>query len=180
MKIDYLSADGHKWLLGPEGAGLFYCRKELLDHTRPLMIGWMNVVNAQDYGQYDYTLRPDAGRYECGSYNIPGLLALKASAELLASLSTDAVAARIYELTNHLIDRLIAKGYQVLSPRDKWQWSGIVSFASPTHDHEQIFRKLRFEHRTEVALREGRLRCSPHFYNTVEQLDRLVERLPGH
>ncbi len=60
MQIDFLSADGHKWLLGPEGAGIFYCRRELLEHIRPLMIGWMNVVNAQEFGNYDYTLRPDA------------------------------------------------------------------------------------------------------------------------
>src|SRR5947199_60935 len=56
MNIDFLSADGHKWMLGPEGAGFFYCRKELIDHLRPLMVGWMNVVNAQDFGAYDYTL----------------------------------------------------------------------------------------------------------------------------
>ena len=70
MHIDYLSADGHKWLLGPEGAGFFYCRRELIERTRPLMIGAMNVVNAQNYGDYDFTLRPDAGRFECGSSNV--------------------------------------------------------------------------------------------------------------
>jgi len=74
MKIDFLSADGHKWLLGPEGAGIFYCNRELLERTRPLMVGWMNVIDAQQYGSYNYTLRPDAGRFECGSYNVAGLL----------------------------------------------------------------------------------------------------------
>jgi selenocysteine lyase/cysteine desulfurase len=123
---------------------------------------------------------PDAGRFECGSYNVPGLLALKASVDLLASLPTGSVSGQIYELTNHLIERLQSKGYRVISPRDKWQWSGIVSFASPTHNHEQIFRTLRKEHHTEIAVREGRLRCSPHFYNTEEQMDRLVHYLPGH
>ena len=68
----------------------------------------------------------------------------------------------------------------MLSPRDKWQWSGIVSFASPVHNHEQIVPALRKQHRIEIALREGRLRCSPHFYNTEQQIDRLVETLPGH
>jgi cysteine desulfurase/selenocysteine lyase len=180
MKIDYLAADGHKWLLGPEGAGIFYCRKDLIDHTRPLMIGWMNVVDAQNYGNYDYTLKSDATRFECGSLNIAGLLALKASVELLTSVPPGSVSAQMFELTNYLIEGLEAKGYRVLSPREKWQWSGIVSFTSPTHNHEHIFRTLRKEHHTELAVREGRLRCSPHFYNTAEQLDRLVARLPGH
>jgi selenocysteine lyase/cysteine desulfurase len=111
---------------------------------------------------------------------VPGLLSLKASLELLRSLGTGALAQRLRELTDHLIEGLQRKGYQVLSPRDKWQWSGIVSFASPTHDHTQIVKILRTEHRTEIAMREGRLRASPHFYNTAEQIDRLVDRLPGH
>src|SRR5205085_7507893 len=83
MQIDYLSADGHKWMLGPEGAGFFYCRRELIDRTRPLMLGWLNVIDPQNYGSYDYTLKPDAGRFECGTLNIPGLLGLKASLDLL-------------------------------------------------------------------------------------------------
>lgn len=180
MKIDYFAADGHKWLLGPEGAGLFFCRRELIDRTRPAMIGWMNVIDAQAYGNYDYTLRSDAGRFECGSYNIPGLLGLKASIELLGPLGADVLSRRLKLLTDRLIEGLINKGYQLISPRDDEKWSGIVSFISPIHNHEQIVLKLRKEHRTEIALREGRLRCSPHFYNTEAQIDRLIEHLPGH
>ncbi len=180
MNIDFLSADGHKWLLGPEGAGVFYCRKELIERTRPLMVGWMNVIDALDYGTYNYTLRSDAGRFECGSHNVAGLLALKSSVELLGSLGTGMIAQRLRELTDRVIEGVVRKGYAVVSPRDKWQWSGIVSFTSPRNDHEQIFHALRREHRTEIALREGRLRVSPHFYNTDEQIDRLVGHLPGH
>jgi cysteine desulfurase / selenocysteine lyase len=180
MNIDYLSADGHKWLLGPEGAGVFYCRRELIERTRPVMVGWMNVIDAQNYGDYNYTLRSDAQRFECGSYNVPGLLSLRASLEMFKGLGAGATSQRVRELTDRLIEKLKVKGYQVLSPRDKWQWSGILSFASPTHHHEQIVLDLRKKQRTEIALREGRLRASPHFYNTEEQIDRLAERLPGH
>jgi selenocysteine lyase/cysteine desulfurase len=179
MNIDYLAADGHKWLLGPEGAGIFYCRRELLASTRPLIVGWMNVINAQDYGHYDYTLKPDAGRFECGTHNVPGLLGLKASVELLMSEGIGEISTRIRSLTNHLIAAVRDKGYQVLSPRGQDEWSGIVSFISPRHNHEEIFRQLRKE-KTEIAVREGRLRVSAHFYNTEEQIDRLVARLPGH
>jgi selenocysteine lyase/cysteine desulfurase len=180
MGIDFLSADGHKWLLGPEGAGIFYCRRELLPQVRPLTIGWMNVINCQDYGNYDYTLKPDAGRFECGTYNVPGLHGLGAAVALLMDVGVEAVSQRLFELTNHLIAKLQAKGYHVLSPRDAGQWSGIVSFVSPSHEHAPIVTNLRKQHRTEIALREGRLRCSPHFYNTIEQLDRLVDLLPAH
>ncbi len=180
MNIDYLSADGHKWLLGPEGAGIFYCRRELIERTRPVMVGWMNVVNAQNYGNYDYTLRPDAGRFECGSYNIAGLLALKASLDILAGLGVDAVSARLKILTNRLIAGLVGKKYDIVSPRTGDQWSGIVSFKSRSKPHEPIVSLLRKDHKIEIALREGRLRASPHFYNTEAQIDRLLEALPGN
>ena len=180
MNIDYLSADGHKWMLGPEGAGIFYCRRELLKQTRPLIVGWMNVINAEKYGEYDFTLKDDAGRFESGSWNIPGLLALKASLELIDSAGVKTIATYMRRLTDRLIEGLRTKGYQIISPRGDGEWSGIVSFVSPTHDHQEIFRMLRNEHRTEIAVREGRLRVSAHFYNTQEQIDRLVERLPGH
>lgn len=180
MNIDFLCADGHKWLMGPEGAGVLYCRKELIERTRPLTIGWMNVVNAMDYGNYDYTLRSDAGRFECGSYNVAGLLAMKASAEMLRVVGTHRIAIRLKEITDRLIAGLEKKGYQILSPRGEGQWSGIVSFASPKHNHDLIVRGLRKEHHVEIALREGRLRASPHFYNTELQIDRLIDVLPGH
>ncbi|HEX2974119.1 MAG TPA: aminotransferase class V-fold PLP-dependent enzyme [Tepidisphaeraceae bacterium] len=180
MNIDYLSADGHKWMLGPEGAGIFYCRRQLLSKTHPLIVGWLNVINPDDYGHYDFTLKPDAGRFECGSYNIPGLLGFKAALELLTSAGIPAIAQRIQQLTHRLILGLAGKGYQILSPRRNDEWSGIVSFVSTKHDHQEIFRKLRHDHKTEIAVREGRLRCSPHFYNTEEQIDRLIAHLPGH
>jgi selenocysteine lyase/cysteine desulfurase len=73
----------------------------------------------------------------------------------------------------------MVKGYQVVSPRSGLEWSGIVSFVSPKLNHQEIFIALRKQH-IEIALREGRLRASPHFYNTEEQIDRLLEALPPH
>lgn len=175
MNIDYLSADGHKWLLGPEGAGIFYIRHELLEKTRPLVVGWMNVINEDDYGHYDYTLKPTAARYEAGTHNVPGLLGLKASLELLSSVGIDSIARRLQSLTDRLIAGLGQKGYQVLSPRSQQEWSGIVSFTSATQDAKALCQRLRRDGHIEIALREGRLRASPHFYNTEEQIDRLIE-----
>lgn len=177
MCIDFLSADGHKWLLGPEGAGIFYVRRELQDQVPPLVVGWMNVINAERFGEYDYTLKDDARRYESGSHNVAGLLGLKASLELLLEIGTSAIAERLKTLGDRLIAGLEQKGYQIVSPRGEGQWSGIVSFVSKTHDHQQIFRQLR-EQGVEIAVREGRLRASPHFYNTEPQIDELISRLP--
>jgi selenocysteine lyase/cysteine desulfurase len=179
MYIDFLSADGHKWLLGPEGAGVFFCRRPLIEHTRPLMVGWLNVIDSQNFGKYDYTLRPDASRFECGSHNVPGLMSLRASLQLIQSIGIPAISARIKHLTDHLIAGLRGKGYRIISPRLGEAWSGIVSFTSPAHSHEKIFQDLRSQ-RIEIALRVGRLRCSPHFYNTESQIQRLIDALPRH
>jgi selenocysteine lyase/cysteine desulfurase len=180
MNIDFLSADGHKWLLGPEGAGLFYCRRELLGHLRPLIVGWMNVVRAEDFGHYDYTLKPDARRYESGSHNVGGFLSLKAAVGVLLEAGIEQIAGRLKALTDRFIDGLVARGYGVVSPRGGDEWSGIVSFESPVHEANSVWRMLRKQHRVELAVRLGRLRCSPHFYNTEAQIDRLLELLPGH
>lgn len=177
MSIDYLSADGHKWMLGPEGAGIFFCRRELIERTRPLMIGWMNVVNAQEYGNYDYTLRADAQRFECGTYNVQGLLGLFAALKLIKEVGVTTIFDRLKVLTDRLNDGLQSKGYEIVSPRRFGQWSGIVSFVSAKHKMEDVVVALRKKHQTEIALREGRLRVSPHFYNTEKQIDRLIDLL---
>jgi len=179
MNIDYLSADGHKWMLGPEGAGIFYCRRELIEHMRPLAIGWMNVVNAQDYGNYDFTLRPDAGRFECGSYNVPGLLGLLGALTLIEQVGVEIIHARVQTLLERLHQGVSQKGYAIVSPRDASQRSGIFAFKAHGHSHDVIVKKLK-EHHIEIAKREGRLRVSPHFYNTEAQIDQLIELLPSH
>jgi len=140
----------------------------------------MNVVNQDDYGSYDFTFKSDARKFECGSYTVATLLSLKAAVELLLEVGIDAIAERIKHLTDRLIAGSESKGYNIISPRENDQWSGIVSFTSPTGDHMKIWQQLRQTHKTEIALREGRLRVSPHFYNTDEQIDRLIARLPGH
>jgi len=175
MNIDFLSADGHKWLLGPEGAGIFFCRKELLLKLRP-EIGWLNFVNALNFGTYDFTLRSDARRFECGSYNIPGILALGASLQLIDELGVDFIGRRVQALTERLCDGLREKGFSVFSPRGAGETSGIVSFTHPKLDHAAIVRELQAK-KIAIVIREKRLRASPHFYNSFEQIDRLVASL---
>lgn len=180
MGIDMLAADGHKWMLGPEGAGIFYCHEDLIPALHPPIVGWLNMVNALDFLNYRFELRDDAQRFEPGSYNIPGILALGASIDLLLEVGIDAVWAQLERVTSHLCDGLQAKGYRVFSPRrDADERSGIVVF-EPTVDKpaaEQIVADLERQGIV-IVVRGGRLRASPHFYNTIEQMDRLVAALP--
>jgi selenocysteine lyase/cysteine desulfurase len=178
MSIDYLASGGQKWMLGPEGSALFYCRKDLIELTPPLVVGAINVINNTAFGHYDFTLQSTAGRFESGTYSMVGLAGMWATIEFLHSFGADAIAHRIKHLTDRLTAGLREKGYTIAGPREDAQWSGIVSFSSAKHDHAAITRTLRKDHKIEVVVREGRLRVSPHFYMTDEQIDRLIERLP--
>lgn len=181
MGIDFLSADGHKWMLSPEGCGIFYCREKLIDQLHPHVVGWMNMVNANDYGNYQFEFQPDARRFEPGSYNIPGILGMGASLELLLEVGLDRVWARLDALTGYLCDRLQEKGYRVYSPRGAGERSGIVVFEPSASRTAPPLPKIVAElesHGIIIVVREGRLRASPHFYNTREQIDSLVAALP--
>jgi selenocysteine lyase/cysteine desulfurase len=180
MKIDFLSADGHKWLLGPEGAGLFYCRHELLGLLRPTSVGWLGVKDAMNHGDYRLEFRDDARRFDGGSYNLAGIWGLGASIEWLLQIGIEKIWERVRMLTDRLVVGVRLKGYRVVSARESGEASGIVSFVSATHDHSRIVSHLRQEYRTVIAAREGRLRASPHFYNTEAEIDQLIDHLPGH
>lgn len=184
MGIDFLAADGHKWMLAPEGAGIFYCRQDLCPLLHPNVVGWMNMVDAGNYGDYRFEFQNDARRFEPGSWNIPGIVALGASLELLLSVGIEGVWSRVENLTTRLCERLTAKGFEIFSPRREVdERSGIVIFDLPQSlrdsvDPQRLAADLQKQDII-IVVREGRLRASPHFYNTPAQIDRLVDALPG-
>ncbi|NOT02380.1 MAG: aminotransferase class V-fold PLP-dependent enzyme [Phycisphaerales bacterium] len=180
MHIDFLSADAHKWLCGPEGIGLFFVGKEIQGYLKPSCIGWMSVKNAWDFDHADFDLANSISRYDSGSYNLMGIYALGGALEMLLEIGIDQICNRVLFLTDRLVTGLREKGYRVFSPRERAESSGIVSFSSDVHDHQQIQRHLLAEHRLVLAVRKGRLRASPHFYNTEKEIDQLVELLPRH
>jgi selenocysteine lyase/cysteine desulfurase len=174
--VDFLAADGHKWLLSAEGAGIFYLRRDLVDRLHPVGVGWNSVVGARDFSRIDFTLKPHAGRWESGSLNVAGITALGASLELLLSIGIPVVAERVRELTDHLCRRAAQAGIPVFSSREPAEWSGIVSLVMEGADVRQLVRGCR-EKGIVINQRGGRIRVSPHCYNTIEELDRLVDSL---
>jgi selenocysteine lyase/cysteine desulfurase len=176
--IDFLAAGSQKWMLGPMGAAFLYVRRELCQAVRPLAIGAYSVVDPDNYTDINYTLQTDARKHECGTPTLPTIAGWAAALEMLLTVGVDAIAQRIKMLTDRLIDGLRRKDFQIASPRGANEWSGIVSF-TPAGDVNlaAIAKRLRSEHRIEILVRENRLRASPHFYNTVEQMDELVDAL---
>lgn len=174
--VDFLAADGHKWLLGPEGAGIFYIRRDLIDFLRPVSVGWNSVVGWNNFGKIDFTLKPHAGRWESGTHNVAGIHALGASVQLLLGLGIEAVKQRVWELTEQLCEQARRAGLVVHSSRQGEDWSGIVSLIVPGCDPRALVRRCR-DQGIVINQRAGRLRVSPHCYNSTAEIDRLVEVL---
>ncbi len=176
--VDILAADGHKWLLAPEGAAIFYCADEKQERLINTNVGWASVVNPRDFLNYDLTQKPDATRFEEGSYNSVGLYGLKAAIELLLDIGISTIEAHILELTEHLMVGLKAKGYRVVTPKADSERAGIVIFESNQHTPTEIYEMLHAENII-TAERGSGVRVSPHFYNTTSEIERLLEVLPN-
>jgi cysteine desulfurase / selenocysteine lyase len=173
--IDALAADGHKWLLGPEGAGIGYLRREWIERFHPIGVGANSAVKPFAYSAIDFNLKPHAGRFEGGAYNVPGIAALGASLELLLAAGIENLERRVLELTDHLCERAASAGMEVFSSRDPGETSGIVSLVKPGVPPEAIVKACRAAG-IMINNRAGRVRVSPHAYNTVEELERLICR----
>jgi selenocysteine lyase/cysteine desulfurase len=175
--IDALAADGHKWLTGPEGCGVLYVRQALQDQVEPVEFGWTNVAGYADYASRDMALRPDAGRYECGTLNTIGCFGLRAAIELLLEVGPGQIAPVVQNLGDQIANGVKSKGYEVLGERTPETGAGIVSFRKPGVDAVEIVRTLRAAGIC-TAPRAGWVRTSPHFYISPADIDRMLDELP--
>lgn len=179
QKIDFLSADGHKWMLATEGAGVAYLSKRIVEQVTPSVLGWMSVENFNDFHRRELNYRHGALRYECGSLNTIGIYGLAAALDLLLEVGIENISRQILAITSHLCEGLASKGYVVLGSRTHGEASGIVSFRPGVRGPEThtIFRRLE-EARVATALRGGYIRVAPHFYNTQSEMDQVLSVLP--
>jgi len=175
--IHALAADGHKWMLGPEGCGILYIQRDIQDSIRPAEFGWTNVAAYNDYSSRDMTLRPDAGRYECGTLNTIGIFGLRAAIGFLLEIGVDRIAPAVQALGDRVAQAATARGYEVLQERTPQNGAGIVSFRRQDLDSRLVVRRLR-DAGFEPAPRQGWVRVSPHFYIDPEEMDRLAQSLP--
>jgi len=175
--IDALASDGHKWMLGPEGCGILYVRRQWQDSIGPVEFGWTNVAGYADYAARDMTLREDAGRYECGTLNTIGCYGLRAAIEFLLDVGVALIAPLVQAHGDRLAEGAQRKGYEILGNRNRENGAGIVSVRKPGIDGRMIVHDLR-ERGILAAPRQGWVRMSPHFYVSPEEIERVIELLP--
>src|SRR5208283_3515316 len=174
--IDALAADGHKWMLGPEGCGILYVRKGRQDEIQPVEFGYTNAA-VSDYAVRDMTLRPNAGRYVPGTLNTIGIFGLRAALEVILGIGVERIGAQIRATADLVVEGVTRKGYELHGNRTPESSAGIVSFRKAGQDARMIFNRLKDEN-VLVAARSGFVRTSPHFYISPDEVERFVALLP--
>ncbi len=173
--IDCLAADGHKWMCAPEGCGMLFLSHRWLDRIRPQRLGWKSVTDQGRYLPYHFDLKPEAAKFECGSFNFLGIHALGAAIDLLAEIGPLALERRVLDVTETLRTALRDAGHVVLGSDARDEWSGITTIRT-TEPPDAVVARLR---RAGVVAspRGGGVRFSPHFYSDAGDVARCVATL---
>jgi len=177
-RIDALAAGAQKWQMAPQGTGFLYVTEALQERIQPQYVGWLSVASPWDFHLLDQPLARSGRRYEGGTLNIPGMYAMRESLSILEEFGKEAVAEQILGITGLLMEELSAiPGVRLMTPRDDVQRAGIVTIRPPAGmNSEEIAAQLKARG-TAIAVREGCLRFSPHFYNSTEEMQRTAEEL---
>ena len=185
--VDALVCGMYKWMQGPHGAAFVYTRRDKLKEMDPNYIGWHGVKDSvarrlinqeglfgKPFNIEETTPAPDATMFECGSWGVISIVGAKAALEFALKHDQTERSHRVLKVTEHLIEGLKKKGRKIQSPIQSDRRSGIVVFEDP--DPMASYESLKKQNIT-VAARVGALRASPHYYNTEEEIDKLLAAL---
>jgi cysteine desulfurase/selenocysteine lyase len=182
---DFVVADGHKWMCGPEGTALFYCRQSIQPQLQLQQFGWHMLEHAaafshtQNKQAVDALIINNAQRFECGSPNMMGITALNASLGVLLGIGIDKIETAILANSQYLIQQLQAiSGVRLLTPIDATKHAGIISFEKRGVNNSSVDNTRLYQHLQDnnviCALREGGIRFSPHFYVSTKLMDKAL------
>ncbi|MEW8029246.1 MAG: aminotransferase class V-fold PLP-dependent enzyme [Candidatus Thiodiazotropha sp.] len=173
---DIVVADGHKWMLGAEGVALFYCNAALRPQLKLHQFGWHMVESMGDFDRTDWQPARNARRFECGSSNMLGIHALRASLNFIHEIGLSRISTDIMRNADFLIEQVDTSGFELLTPREPQKRAGIVTFRVPDRDNHALCQALMGE-QVMCAFRAGGIRFSPHFYNHEEEIENAFKRL---
>ncbi len=175
IQADFVMADGHKWMLGPEGIALFYCNPEIRDQLELRQYGWRMIQDAGNYDMKEWRPAADAKRFECGSPNMLGIHALSASLSLFEEIGMEKIERSILMNTAYLLEKLSNfPGIEILTPGDERRHAGIVTFKIAGQDPRELHTNLLNE-KVICARRCEGIRFSPHFYTGRNFIDKALD-----
>jgi len=173
-KVDFMVADGHKWMLGPEGIALFYCRKGIRNTVKLNQFGWHMVEDFLNFDNKNWQIANNGRRFECGSPNMLGIHGLHASLSLILEIGIDNISRMIDEKIDLLINDLKdLPQINILSPLAAKRRSGIFTFSSTLSSTDKLFDYLS-ANKVFCAMRGGGVRLSPHYYTPDEQIKSII------
>ncbi|MFI3186642.1 MAG: aminotransferase class V-fold PLP-dependent enzyme [Methylococcaceae bacterium] len=173
-QADFVMADGHKWMFGAEGLGVFYTTPEARNKLKLTQYGWHMLKDIHNYENQPWEIHPTARRFECGSPNMLGIHALSASLSLLLETGMAEIEAQVLERADYLIAAIINnEALVLLSKQQSRLKSGIVIFKHRTIANDVLYGYLQ-KNGVVCALRGGGIRFSPHFYNSFDEIDRAL------
>ncbi len=177
--VDFCAFGAHKWMLAPQGVGVLYVNRRVRDMLQPANVGWTGVA-WRDYAAFDYEspMVEGAARYEEGTRSLVGIAGLEQSLSMLLEIGPSTIAQRLATLTEHLAQHMLAYGYQIMTPLSPENRSGILTVCHPQRSAHELWERLRAA-RIVAAVREGGVRLSPHLYNTVDEMDAVLDALKG-
>lgn len=173
-QADFVMADGHKWMLGPEGLGVFYCRQQTMKQLELTQFGWHMV---EDMGNYDnpiWTTALSARRFECGSPNMLSIHALSASISLLLETGMHSISTAIMSRGQYVIEKILSEDALILLTQPNPNGNNIIVFKLADGRTKELFSYLT-ENNVICAMRGGGIRFSPHFYTPNLAIDRAFE-----
>ena len=176
--VDLLACGAQKWLLSPWGSGFVYVRRELIRELRPAITGWMAFEGTDDFTrltQYNDTLRGDARRFELIPLPYQDFAGMNASLGLILGLGVDRIGRHLQLLHQPVLAWAARTNARVVSPAGE-RGSGILCVAP--NNVGEAFRRLKAAH-VVSSMREGAIRLSPHAYNSLDEMERVVEALDG-
>lgn len=173
--IDFVSAGSQKWLLGLQGLGFIYISEKLQENIDQDCIGWLSVEDAWNFLHYDLKLKKTADRYQGGTLNSIGIYALNASLKLFKQFNFSEIESQIINNSMYFIENLGKTRFKpIIQDVDPNNIAGIISFKDP--DWKNIYDSLA-KGNIDCSVRLGYVRMSPHFYNTKEEIDKVIDVL---
>jgi len=177
FKADFVMADAHKWMCGPEGIALFYCRADIREKLQLNQFGWRMVEEPGDYTRQTWSPANSARRFECGSPNMLGIHALSASLSLFADVGMENIEKAVLNNTSYIIDELNKfDDIELLTPESEHRRAGIVTFKITGKNMSDIYARL-IKNKVICANRLEGIRFSPHFYTDLDIIDKSLEIL---
>lgn len=180
--VDFLAADAHKWMLGPQGMGILFVRRERFPELYPPAVGWKSVAANKDFTDQRLDFPETARRYEPGSLNALGIVGVHAALRLLTEVGVEAIASRLAAIRARLVAGIEAKGYTIVGDRAQTRPSGITSFRHPRVDETVALHRRLDERSIVTSLRADPkgtkcVRVAPHFYTSDVEVETLLENL---